>query len=336
MATLIILLPHNAGGFWGSETGCNQTEAFLDAALACAKFERRIVVGGHQRILDAAQRRQMARMEYFGPASEDGLYAFEYMRNLAQEARRLGAPGQIVVADSRNIFLTPGDLLKGLDALIGEETAIAVSVVQPRDPPIQWNAYALFKGAGILQLVPGDCSEKTVMGLECDSALAFRVEGGMVYCRLAAIPPPLGLRIRAQQLAWDPGECHITEFELVEPERWVVCGSAPIQDADFLVVASAPSEENYDTIEHFDPPAAPWSRDLGTGIPCNVATRKPMLGRQDFPPVFVFDNSFCAFGKDSQDTPKREARPVVLDRSAIVSDWLDYWSVQAGSTKKET
>lgn len=82
----------------------------------------------------------------------------------------------------------------------------------------------------------------------------------------------------------------------------------------------------YDTVEIFTPPNAPWELCGSGPTVFRKETQEPINGRQNFPPTFTYDGSLFIVGAEySLEKPNSEPTPFILRNSCIATDWVDYW-----------
>ena len=91
----------------------------------------------------------------------------------------------------------------------------------------------------------------------------------------------------------------------------------------FLCMPSRTGE--YDAVEIFTPPDAPW-RLLGEGdVAVDAKTLQPLLGRQLFPDVYAYDGSLCVFSNGAfSSLNQRDPGFIILEDTCFVSDWVHY------------
>ncbi len=257
----------------------------------------------------------------------------------------------LVVVDHRNLLLTDHDLRQAIAVHREQRGAMVISVAPCQDHPCQYRAYFNYLGCEIVRFqkerrdqVSGEdgldvdvkiCVKNgyvgditlRVQGTDVKPALSFHLEPG----------PSQGIVVQVlPYTAKGPLYDEQLEMFIDDPESRVELESRGQELlAGLIVTLLQPSMSgSYDTVEFFTPRNASWGLS-GGGCAVEKDGFAPILGRQQFVPVYAYDGSVCMVnahqvGKGALG----RVVPYVLQEAGFVMDWVDYWG-QVENNKRD-
>lgn len=335
---LPILVGENA--FWGSDHGYHLIGAFLSDMRRVSDIRRCIVITSDEYVGQMAKQEGMDVLAFEAVEYGDFPLTVEQMFSLA------GYVGQVcghcgdgcIVVDHRNIFLASATLEEAKVVSMKNPETLVFSVTQSRDHPCQWVSFSRFLGAGTIRFDSlGESSESTMTTAE-GIQVSVVLREGKLQCRVPADSffghetvvvriVPFSRRAdftRSREILFTLKDCsHTVE---VTPEK----------DSGLLFILVSPSSEGaFDAIEYFTPRGAPWELMAFSAKIRNSNTLQPIFGRQDFPPVYGFDGSFCVKGGAFlEPVTAQKTIPFIVEDVCIVCDWMDYWHVGSTSSQR--
>ena len=326
---------------------------FLKICKLISEIDRFIVITPDDPIRHAAKRHGMEISTLDIPGGADLPYTFNQTRLLARNFQNFcnTQTGTLMIVDHRNLFLSADDLVKALAVYQQKSSAGVISLAFCRDHPCQYKSYFTFLGCAIMHFDKPEGKDKPsdIRRTGSPEQITCQLEGhGEITISLFTNDPrslvsfvsqnlPRGSLV-AQILPFDQsGPLYGQSREILVPkpeyETQLNIDVAQLSGIVFLLAVPAQSGK-YDTVEVFAPANAPWELGGLRGTVVNKKTHKPMFGRQQFPPAFTYDGSFCILGSEHLSN-KSTSNPslFILKDSCIVTDWVDYWyTVTAGLT----
>ncbi len=311
---------------------------------------RSIVVTKDPEIFRIAEKNGMEVECNFFPERINGPRSFDQFISLGKRFDKIcsNPSGAILMIDHRNLLLMADDISRACRIHAQAPGVGVVSLTFCKDYPCQYKSYSIFLGAGRFHFAPLDPKREesgsrpakphhmTWKRSDCGKVtLVVNSEGAA--CRISvssreSTPEKIVARII-------PFDGHGPKYELSRelllfPPFFKTLVDIDINAyPDMLVLLTVPSVSGeYDTVEIFTPPNAPWELSPSESVVRDTKTCESMYGRQQFPSTYVFDGSFCILGKNHLfETETSSPMPVILKDSCIVSDWVDYWYTATAS-----
>ncbi len=328
--------------FWSSTTGLDCLDRFLKIIAGMEEVERVVLVGEDEDLTGVALKYGMELAKIPVPGKID--LPFTHDESMELVRRVAGAypkrDESLMVLDHRNLLLNEHDLRQAIAVHQEQQDAMVISVALCRDHPCQYRAYFNFLDCEIIRFSEdaGDQDSEAGRGFE-KQVLVKCGEGGEIAVRVHrgegeilvsfSLPAEFSQGIVAQILPFTAqGAVYDDQLELFVDglgceTQLKTQGQGSL--AGVVVTLLHPARSGgHDAVEHFTPRNATW--ELGGG---GFAVEKdgfaPILGRQQFVPVYAYDGSVCIINahQSGKSTLGRTV-PYVLQEVVFVADWVDY------------
>ncbi len=353
-----ILPVHNIGGhpFWGTVTGQKHLKDFLQMVCAISVIDN-IIVASEDKNVERLAERCGARVLSIGiPGSIEQPYTFMQTMALMHNCENacLNPEDDLLIADHRNLGLSPDKLKKAFAMYKENLDSGIISVAFCRDHPCQYKTFYLFTGCTIFHLKdqnqPNSALDQSVPVLRkkveshCENITGIVIA---VYLKSGTFDVEfnyqndLGKALIAHVIPFfkkNPLYDEFRELYIPNPGHRIPF-NMDLKRVDGLIITvlMMPASNSYDTVECFTPQNAGW--ELG-GFSGNAIvdkrTRMQINGRQEFPPVYSYDGSFCLINSErSRSSEHFSLTPMIMFESCFVSDWVDYYCSYEGSRKNE-
>jgi CMP-N-acetylneuraminic acid synthetase len=350
MVTAIFPVYVSSNPFWSSPRGLSCVDEFLRMVGRVKEIGRGIVATKDPEIFRIAEQNGFEVERNFVPERINGPRSFDQFISLAKRFNGIcsNPSDAILMIDHRNLLLTANDISQACRTHAQAPGLGVVSLTFCKDYPCQYKAYSIFLGAGTFHFAPPDTKDEESGSRLADPrhmtwrrgdygevTLAVNPEGAA--CRISfSSREPAPERIVARIIPFD---CHGPKYKLSRELLLFPPFFKTFVDIDInafpgmIVLLSVPSMSGeYDTVELFTPPNAPWELSPSESVVRDMKTCESMCGRQQFPSTYVFDGSFCILGRNHLfETETSLPMPVILSDSCIVSDWVDYWYTATAS-----
>jgi len=273
----------------------------------------------------------------------NGPRSFDQFISLGKKFNRIfsNPSDAILMIDHRSLLLTADDISQACRTHARAPGVGVMSLTFCRDYPCQYKSYSTFLGAGTFHFAPPDPKREGIgsrpaiprhMTWETGDygKVTMEVNSEDAACRMSfSTREPVPEKIVARIIPFD---CHGPKYELSSELLLSPPFLKTFVDIDttaylgMIVLLTIPSVSGeYDTVEFFTPPNAPWELSPSESAVRDSKTCESMYGRQQFPSTYVFDGSFCILGRNHLfGTATSLPMPVILKDSCIVSDWVDY------------
>ena len=347
--TAILPIRIDQNPFWTSSRGIECVENFLETCKRISDIDRFIVITRDDPIRLSAKHHSMEISTIDIPGSVDRPYTFKQTRSLARNFKNFckNQTDTLIIADHRNLFLSVDDITEALVAHQQNPETGVISLAFCRDYPCQWKSYFKFLGCvvinfeelGIMDEVSNIHRAGSNRGVTChtkddeDIAISVFIDG-----------PRYGISFRTQRqiqesfvsqiIPFDANgpqysQSHVLHISTPEYETQIDIDSVKLTGMIFILTRPSQSSE-YDSVELFTPPNAPWELGKTGNVVFNTETNEPMIGRQQFPPTYTYDGSLCILvgSKQLEEESFPDLTPFTLKESCIVTDWVDYCHCQ--------
>ncbi len=344
MLTAILPIHINQNPFWSSATGLECIENFIKTCKQISEIDRFVVITHDVPVCCLAEKYGMEIMSVDLPGILNLPYTFEQSRALARNFQKscIKQNDALIIVDHRNLSLSVDDITEALIAHQQNPETGVISVAFCLDYPCQWKSYFNFLGCvvinfeelGIMDEVSNIHRAGSNRGVTChtkddgDIAISVFIDG-----------PRYGISFRTQRQVQESfvsqiipfdangpqyGQSHVLHISTPEYETQIDNDSVKLSGMIFILTRPSQSSE-YDTVEIFTPPNAPWELGKTGDVVFNTETNEPMIGRQQFPPTYTYDGSFCILGsKQLEEESFPDLTPFTLKESCMVTDWVDY------------
>ena len=347
MFTAILPIRIEENSFWSSDIGMANIDAWLRMIGDNSNVDRVFVVAQDARACHLAEKQDLQVLDLVIPGSIERPYTFDQTIALGKDFQRFYSDptGHLIVADHRNLLLSAEDFANAMSLYIRHPDRGVISLASCRDHPCQFKAYQTFLGCAIFHVKEASYDNA---GLEPEASRLTRIlkpsgedEAGISItvkldtkgCRIAincGMPIPDILIAHILPLASD-GAVYERFTELKIPGSGdVILEDFGIESLEGIVVTLFKVEPSgdYDTVECFTPENAKWKLGQSQDVIVDGDKGHTIQGRQQFSPVYTYDGSFCIFSLVNLDKKElRDLIPFVLKNSCIVSDWIDYYSI---------
>ena len=348
MLTAILPIHINQNPFWSSATGLECIENFIKTCKQISEIDRFVVITHDVPVCCLAEKYGMEIMSVDIPGILNLPYTFEQSRTLARNFQKfcIKQNDALIIVDHRNLSLSVDDITEALIAHQQNPEAGVISLAFCRDYPCQWKSYFKFLGCviinfeelGIMDEVSNIHRAGSNRGVTChtkddeDIAISVFIDG-----------PRYGISFRTQRQVQESFVSQIIPFDANGPQyaqSHVLHISTPEYETQFdidavkltgmIFILTRPSQSSeYDTVEIFTPPNAPWELGKSGNAVLDTETNEPMIGRQQFPSTYTYDGSLCILGsKQLEEESFPDLTPFTLKESCIVTDWVDYCHCQ--------
>lgn len=344
MVTAIFPVYISSNPFWSSPRGLSCVDDFFRMVGRAKEIGQGIVVTKDPEIFRIAEKHGLEVECNFFPERINGPRSFDQFISLGKKFKRIcsDSSSAILMIDHRNLLLTADDISQACRIYAQAPEVGVISLTFCKDHPCQYKSYSVFLGAGTFHFTSPDPKSEE-FGLRSANprhmkwrrgdygkvTLSVSSEGAEC-CILVSCREPTPEKIVARII---PFNCHGPKYELsrellLSPPFFKTLVDIDVNAyPDMIVLLTIPSVSGeYDTVELFTPPNAPWELSPSESVVRDSKTCEPMYGRQQFPSTYVFDGSFCILGRNFlSETATSLPMPVILKDSCIVSDWVDYW-----------
>jgi hypothetical protein len=338
-AILPIRLP---SPFWSSATGLDCLDRFLGMIAGMDEIERVVVVGEGDGVAAVAREYDMEIANIPVPGKIDLPFTHDETMELVRRVE-VAYPirhESLMVIDLRNLLLNVHDLRQAIDLHRKHQDAMVISVSPCRDHPCQYRAYFNFLGCEIIRFSGDAVNQGSEAGRGFEKLVLVKCgEGGEIAVRVHrdegeirvsfSLPEEFSQGIVAQVLPFTAqGAVYDDQLELFVDglgceTQLKTQGQGSL--AGVVVTLLHPARSGgYDAVEHFTPRNATWELG-GSGFAVEKDGFAPILGRQQFVPVYGYDGSVCILhahqaGKGAMG----RTVPYVLQEVVFVADWVDY------------
>lgn len=352
MLTAVLPLHIHTSAFWSSHRGKACLHAFLDMVAGMKVLDQLLVAGPDEALTSLGRQYGVQPVTMDLPGRPDRPFTFEEFQTLARCVLTAGASAAVapqadlMLLDHRNLSLTPKDLTTALTLYRQHPDAVVVSLTPCRDHPCQYQAYYTFLGCELMRwnrpnggdvtahrpritrrvsLPPeqSGCVEPTLHVKDTRGLLHFDIRNQASAGLVAHILP-----VSAQ----GPQYQNHREVYITSPDLDVAVPTADGVPVDGVLVTlfSPEISRGYDTVESFTPRNGSWQASGPAGTLIDKKSYTPILGRQQFAPVYSYDGSCCLLNgrvlNDMKPDNMRTAniKPFILNRACFVTDELDY------------
>jgi len=346
MFTAILPIRINKNSFWASDLGMAKIDDWLRMISDNSNIERIFVIAQDGQACCLAGRHGIQALDVAIPGNIERSYTFEQTIAMWKNFRHSYSDPveNLIVADHRNIMLSSEDLENAMSFYMRHPDSWVVSLAYCRDHPCQFKSYQTFLGCATFLLKdtsynipnPSPKASHLVRIISCsdenDAGISITVKFEDKGCRIAVesdmyIPDILVahiLPLTKNGIVYERFiEIHITDSD------HLILDDFNFKQLEGLVVTLFRKDlsGSYDTVECFTPKNATWKLGQSQDVIVDGGNNHTIQGRQQFPPVYTYDGSFCIFHTVKHDHKNRkDLIPVILKNSCIVSDWIDYYS----------
>jgi CMP-N-acetylneuraminic acid synthetase len=343
--TAILPIRIDQNPFWFSSQGLECVENFLKTCKRVSEIDRFIVITQHDAVRRLAEQHGMDITTVAIPGSTSQAYTFDQTRSLAGNFQSLcnNQTDALIIADHRNLFLSADDIARAHTVYEQNPEAGVISLAFCRDYPCQCKSYYTFLDCVIIHFDESDVKDgisdipqtgllrEITCQLKCHGKITINVSAKGPRCCIFFHSQNLRQEYYvAQIIPFDAngplcGQSRETHIPTSDHETEIQIDAAKVTGIIFILTVPSLSGE-YDTVEIFTPPNAPWELQ-GSGVTVvDTKTHEPMFGRQQFPPAYTYDGSLCMLGaKYLIEKATSDPIPIFLEDSCIVTDWVDYW-----------
>lgn len=355
MLTAILPIRLKDNPFWSSDRGLTHTHSFLSRLATNPDIDRVFILSTEDHVYQLSKQYNMAVLRIDNIEAVDDPYSFEQTIALARTFHRVrpSFAEDLIIIDHRNLYLSSKELKDAISTYQYHRHSGVISVALCQDHPCQLRSYYIFAGCRIFHFqgsthcVAGE--EGSMAGLRqtfhspCngweDVTISIHLQNSNV-CISVDSQNSLPCGLIAHVLPFTPNGPLYNSFR----EMTIVCtraktlhGLDPDQLAGIVVTLFIVDPSGaYDTIECFTSQNADWELSAFCDTVVDKKSQNPIQGRQQFSPVYAYDGSFCIINVDSIYSKKKmNPIPVMVDRSCIVTDWVEYYRYASGQSKPQ-
>ena len=344
MLTAILPIHINQNPFWSSATGLECIENFIKTCKQISEIDRFVVITHDVPVCCLAEKHGMEMMSGDIPGILNQPYTFEQSRSLARNFRKscIKQNDAIIIVDHRNLSLSVDDITEAIITHQQNPETGVISLAFCRDYPCQWKSYFKFLGCvvinfeelGIKEEVSNIHESGSNRGVTCHTK-----EGEDIGISVSINGPIYDISFRTQRQVQESFVAQIIPFDANGPhymQSHVLHISTPEYETQFdisaakltgmIFILTRPSQySEYDTVEIFTPPNAPWELGTPENVVVNTKTDEPMIGRQQFPQAYTYDGSLCILVSKQLEEASPDLTSLIIKESHIVTDWTDYF-----------
>ena len=354
MLTAILPIRIDKNGFWSSSRGLSCIETFLNTCKLISDINQFVVITQDDRVCRLAEQKGMEVSNAEIPGSIDRPNTYDQTRILANNFQNFcnNESDALIIADNRNLLLTADDIYRALKAYEHNPENAVISLGFCRDYPCQFRSYSTFLGCEIIRFdTPSQKNENSgrihidypleqICGAKSHAQIVFSLstKGDHLCISLCRKKFPKKNYI-ARIIPFDTKgplyeqsrETYIPSFEYkIELD----IDTAKVTGIIFILTMPSLSGE-FDSVEIFAPSNAPWELEGPGTTVVDMKTHEPMYGRQQFPLAYTYDGSLCILGaRYLIEKATSDPKPIILENSCIVTDWVDYWYTASEQSSK--
>lgn len=330
--------------FWSSDRGIACIDGFLSWLATISEIDRMFILSPDDQVGQLAKTHNLKVLHSKDFEAVNGQYTFAQIVDMAKNVIRISPDSieDLTIVDHRNLLLTPNDFMKALNIYRQHSQAGVISLTPCQDHPCQFRSYSTYVGCNIFHFqgkqpyctsngapLPG--SKQTIESTRSDLkniTLTVHFKNQSWGFEISCLTPiPQGLIAYVLPFT-DEGPLYNKFCELcistaktafsLELENNILGGVI----VTFVV---ADSSGIYDTVECFTPENADWELGAFGSMVVDKNNHLPIQGRQQFSPVYSYDGSiFIVNASRLHPAEEMNPVPVILNRSCIVTDWVDY------------
>lgn len=343
MITAILPVYSDKNPFWSSPEGLGCIDAFLASCRRIDEFDKILVITSDRSVESIAQKNGLEFRQMEARFNIDRQYTLEDSWRLAGRFQSLcnDLTDGLIIIDHRNCLVTQKTIRHAVSVFKKSTGISVIGIVPCVDYPIQYQSYYTFSDCVIFNLdtareksidtcqnatlsnlakqAEAQISIKAMKGHELGYRLSFQTEGSDIKEYVVQILP---------YTENGPDFKKSTEVFISNKVHEVIVDAHKHSWSGMIVILSVPSQTGeYNMVECFSPPRATWKLKTSRQQLFMKKNSKPMNGRQQFPDAYVYDGTFCAFRREAlnKDLERLNPIPVILPRSRIVMDWVDYY-----------
>jgi hypothetical protein len=345
MFTAVLPIRVDQSSFWSSSKGIECIEEFLEKCVRLERIDKFTVITDDQRVKQIAERKDMETLDFSIPGNIKKPYSFEQFEALicSYNSFIVDDISDLIIADHRNLLLTFDDLSRAIEAYLQAPEKGLISVAVCRDYLCQLKSYSNFLGCQILRTSEQGINTKISKSLQINlSGEVQCIEGipAEISTEVSLTSPRIRVsflcrklytkKVVAQIMPFDrngPIYGKTKEISIIDSFQDIRLNVKAEDLAGFIFIFTMPSKSGeYDTVELFTPENASWELGDSVSTVFNKVSHEPLINRQQFPMAYGFEGSLCIldmhhFSKDTIRNPV----PWPLEKSHIVTDWIDYW-----------
>ena len=351
MLTAILPVYIKEKSFWAGSRGLKCIDDFFKTCSQVKEIYNYIVLSRDDAVCNLAEKYNIEVEKTLICGSINRPYTFEQTLALSLGFKNYckKKSDALLVLDHRNLFLTKDDILNAVSLYNRNPESGVISLAFCKDYPCQYKSFYNFLDCIIFNFNKQYKSSKLFYKSHVDLSIknACKTKGfEKINIEISVKRPHYKFSFHNENQNQGAYLAQVIPFNIDGPQydesRTIYVTANEFQEllefnnvkiTGMIVILTSPSRTGeYDTVEVFTPQNASWKLS-GKGI--EVMDRKkhnPMLGRQQFPEMYTFDGSLCVLGKNQlKENSKANLIPLILKRSCIVNDLVDYLHVSVSN-----
>jgi len=346
MLTAVLPIHVTDHSFWGSSTGVETIKKFLEMVCAIECFDNYIIVAPDERICQLAGKYGMTAMIVGDVNYPERTYTFGESRLIGRKVSQNNCDlnDTLIVLDHRNLMLTARDITKALSLYEKKGGSCVFSLSLLKEYPCQYKAFYSFKGCQIVYLKTSgkkgrtfshiqqlNCNRKASCSLSEHEEITVCVDVKPTFCSIVFSGPVLRKESVVSHIIPFDEDGPIykqTRMLHVPPQMYDVPMDFETEGfVGLIFIFASPSRiGEYDTVEYFSSPIAPWRVSEIEGVVTSSKTSEPIIGRQQVQNTYAYDGSIfiSSIGDLRRESPTG-LLPMHSMECCHVTDWVDYY-----------
>jgi len=343
MLTALLPIRVEQNPFWSSSQGLKCIENFLKALKQISDIDNYFIVTEDAPVCKLAEKHSMEIEIIDIPGNINQPYSFEQTSNIANTftKKHKDKTDSFIIVDHRNLLFSADDITRANSLFQLNPEAGVIGLSFCRDYPCQYKSYSNFLNCVIVSLkkhdakndFPDNSQHVLTREINCDlkeyGTLAIQISGKSPQYNISFGVKKLNFHGYVAQIipftSNGPQYEQCQEIYVPTPEFEKLFKTNTKKTTGFIITLTTPSQSSeYDTIEIFTNPNAPWELSApGATTVADKTRHKAMFGRQQFPTTYTYDGSLCILKKNH--LARTHPNTLIMKPTYIVTDWVDYW-----------